>query len=79
MKKGYRHSREAKRKISESRKGKTWEEIHGKEGAEKLRNILKGYRGPKSALWKGGRKIELGYVHIYKPEYPSQILGKKRL
>ena len=71
MRKGWSHSEETKRKISESRKGKTWEEICGKEGAEKMRILSRKRCGPKAGNWRGGRKIEQGYVRIYKPNHPS--------
>ena len=66
---GIERAKIIRKNMSNARKGRSWEEIHGKEGAKKMRNVLQKYRGPKSALWKGGRKVELGYVHIYKPKH----------
>ena len=68
---GKEKARVAKRNMSIARKGKTWEDIYGKEGAEKKRLQHKKMVGNKAPNWKGGRKIELGYVHLYMPENPS--------
>lgn len=68
---GIERAKIIRKNMSNARKGRSWEEIHGKEGAKKMRNVLRKYRGPKSRLWKGGRKVELGYVLIYKPNHPS--------
>ena len=38
--KGKHHTREAKQKVSESKKGKTWEEIYGEEETKKKRELL---------------------------------------
>ena len=62
---------EIRKKMSESRKGKTWEEFYGKEKAGELHIKAKKRKGPNAANWKGGRKIDKGYIHLYMPEHPS--------
>jgi len=62
-------TKKAKKKMSIAKKGKTWDEILGKEGAEKRRAISTP-RGSESYNWKGGKRMALGYKFIYKRDHP---------
>lgn len=51
--KGYKHTKESKNKMSKARKGKSYEEIYGKEQAEKLKTM-------KSKEQSGDKNINYG-------------------
>lgn len=69
--KGIPKTDEWKRKISAFRTGKTLEELGWSDESIARRTEYLRQRGPQSLHWKGGRKIELGYVHIYMPDHPN--------
>lgn len=68
------------KKIHKFRKGKTWEEIYGKEKAEKMMKIQKLiHKGEKSANWKGGVSSEY-YEKLAKENLKQEckICGSKK-
>ncbi len=70
--KGRKQSSEIRLKMSLAKKGKTHKEIFGNEGTEKRRKIMvERMSGTNSPHWKGGRRIENGYVYLHMPEHPS--------
>jgi len=65
-------SEETKKKISEANKGKKPSEEHRR----KISEALKGKNHP---AWKGGKRINYGYVLILKPSHPySDVNGYVR-
>ena len=77
---GYKHTEEAKKKISETHKGKKRSEETRRKISKSLkgrifteewkRKLSKATVSHKSNNWKGGRIKQGGYIYIYKPEHP---------
>jgi hypothetical protein len=66
MPKGFKHTPEAREKISEAGRRRK----HSPETLAKMRARVK--RGAESNLWHGGRTMHQGYVRIHVPDHPSR-------
>jgi hypothetical protein len=71
LNKGIPKTEEWKQRISAFRTGKTLKELGWSEDAIARQYEFIKRRGPKHHCWRGGRKNELGYIHIYCPDHPA--------
>mgnify|MGYP001561650795 CR=1 FL=1 len=75
----YIRTEEHKRKISIANQDKKLTEEHKRKigdffrGKRLSNEHIKKISGERSHRWKGGRRKELGYVLIYKPEHPFAV------
>lgn len=66
-KKGFKHSKETRKRISIARKGIKFSDKHRKNLSKSHKGKFTGFDSPH---WKGIRKHSAGYILIYKPEHP---------
>jgi len=75
--KGFKHSKETIKKISNSNKGKpSWNKgkklpPRTKEHSDNISKARKGKVGNKASNWRGGKSIDSeGYIYVYQPFHP---------
>ena len=69
FKKGFKHTKETREKMSKTRKGRKFSKAHRK-AISKACIGRPGLKGKDNPTWKGGKYIEHGYRFILSPNHP---------